>query len=132
MRSIPYTQTLFHDNPPNQRCWISFPSTTTTTPTTHHHATGLPIARTATVYTLTPARHFCRVLCPFCGRTHSHGVDLSDLNPNGFGPRKAHCTRLDRGDGGDYWVALDEWAGKGGEVEDGADAVAKEGVLIWL
>ena len=101
---------------------------------THHHATGLPIAQTATVYALTPARHFCRVRCPFCGRTHSHGVDLSELGPSGFGPRKAHCTRLDRGDGGDYWVALDEWAGRGGRVDDGVGGAveAAGGVLLWL
>jgi hypothetical protein len=111
----------------------SLPSTTPTTPT-RHHATGLPIAHTSTVYRLTPARHFCRVLCPFCGRTHSHGVDLLELNPeNGFGPRKAHCTRLDRGDGGDYWIALDAWAERGGRVEDGANvAMAEGGTLIWL
>ena len=108
-------------------------SSTQDTPTASHFATGIPVAQTTAVYSLTPTRHFCRVLCPFCGVEHSHGVDLNFLQKersSGFGPRKAHCTRLDRREGGDYWIALDEWVKAGRKVED--KVRLKEGDMIQL
>jgi len=111
------------------------PDAIPTAATIAHFATGIPVTQTIEVYSLTPSRHFCRVMCPFCGGEHSHGVELAflqDTPHRGFGPRKAHCTRLDRrdGSGGDYWIALDEWVRGGGHIED--KVRLKEGEMIWL
>lgn len=116
---------------------IDFPDAAPTRPNLTHFVTGLPVAKASEVYSLTPARHFCRVFCPFCGGEHSHGVDLAfilhqETARRGFGPRKAHCTRLDMrdGSGGDYWIEMDEWVRAGSRIED--KARLKEGELIWL
>ena len=105
------------------------PSVTPTASNITDFTTGLPVAQTIQIHRLTATHHFCRVICPFCGNKHLHGIDLTKLMDaetvrRGFGPRKADCLELD------YWIGLDDWRLSGHVIEK--EMQLKEGEVIWL